>query len=900
MSQVVDQLKQLLFDEEQEELSVLQQKLAAITEEERQARLALEKRIDDLSKNAARREELLDDVYERTSSREWLQTGVSDVLDGALKDADSDRKKAPLLRKAMEPFVASTVKREITNNSATLVQVIEPRLGTLVMGYITSAINDMMAQINRKLENAMPGAKAKMRAKAKAAGMTVAELAMAETHKLTVVELYLVQRGSGQVIDHWEREGTDLPGVGGLGAPADNEPPARVGGNRDALVGGFLSAITDFAKEAFESDKSSLRSLQMDGFHVYLRSSPAYLLAAKCSGTRLPGIEKAIDAEFLRIMNDHDDLLLEAISGGRPKSSSSTATAGPPAAASTAAPDHEGAVVAAAPGSGSSVAAITDVSEILPELARSLERRVAARHEELFAAEPGGTSPLKVLAWLIGLPLLLLAGWLIWQSIATAATERQTLSAIADIDALKGYPVNVDVSYGGGAVRLSGLAPTEDAKLQLLGALVQDMPNVKITNDLGVLPTTETIDPEPRIAKVRRDVADLEVAQSQKIVDLESRSSEQIARLAAEALRRRQEIARLTADNKDRITALQAASQQKLLRLEQQFKRASIARDLDRADKGIEAILTSLQGMSKQLPPVSGAAANPSANQALASKREALRDGLPAAIDDARAARQDLDRLRQGFVAAGDASAGTGGAAERRASRSAQALTSDNARDLHRQLRALTAKVAAIGAKLSEISGMPPSAAPTDTSARDGEPVQSAEELALAVERLSVITTSTLPFAALQPVTRSVDQMASTIDALRRQLDELRPGPRDRLANWMRSNAIFFAGDTTYRQRQRARRKLAELAALQREAKAIIRVVGYTDSEGPQAANAALALKRAQFVAAELRRLRVPAYKIITVGRGQGYDLNAGAGPGSYNRRVEFEIGFEGEQAANQ
>ena len=882
MSHGVDQLKELLFDKEHEELSALRRHLAAISMEERKARLTLQARVDELIERAERRKARLDEVYERAGSRERLRGTVAEIIDGVLTDVDSDKTRSADLRKAMVPFVASTVTGEITNNRDVLVQVLSPSIGVMIRDYITSAINDMMAQINRKLEKAIPGRGRKMRAKAKAAGMTMAEVALAETQKLTVVELYLVRRGSGQVIDHWSRDlldpgavQVDGPSPGSSLSPSSSPGSsshgsgavvAAAGSNRDALVGGFLTAITEFAKEAFEADKSSLRSLQMDGFYVYLRNLPAYLLAAKCSGAPLPGIEQVIDAEFLEVSGRYDAVLAKVANG-------SASGADRPAG---------------------------DLKQLLPELARALEARVAARHDELFADEPAGASPLKMAAWIIGLPLLALGGWIMWQSYWTNWTETTTRETLAAISEMKGYPINIDVEPGGGSVRLSGLTPSKPVKGKLVKALSRAMPGVSLHDELTILPIPKPIDPAPKIAAVRRDITRLKVRSNKKLVTLEARNRQRLADLAARAASRQKQLALISTRNKQRLKDLAERNQQKLsdlaatnerriaelerlgrrrlVQLETQVSRATVARALGRAGKRLEAILSRLQSLAKQLRSSSDGVATGSA-------------GAPARLKEALGLAKKLQHNLT-------------------LERSSLAASVNLPGDLSHGLNRLTVNVARINRLLGGLSARSPVAragksAAGPVSGKDAgdlpnEPARSAEELSLAVERLSVNSEAAARMLLFKPVEKSISGMSSTIAKLRARIAELTPGPRLRLQAWMASNAIFFAGDTAYRVRARARRKLKTLARLQHEAKALIRVIGYTDSSGQQAKNATLAVQRARKVADELRRLGVPVYRIIAVGHGVGADLNPGAGPGSFNRRVEFKIGFADEQAAGQ
>jgi outer membrane protein OmpA-like peptidoglycan-associated protein len=121
------------------------------------------------------------------------------------------------------------------------------------------------------------------------------------------------------------------------------------------------------------------------------------------------------------------------------------------------------------------------------------------------------------------------------------------------------------------------------------------------------------------------------------------------------------------------------------------------------------------------------------------------------------------------------------------------------------------------------------------------------------------------------------------------------PTPRERLETWARTHAVFFAKDTDYRQPQTTAAALAELARLVKDTKVLVRVVGYTDEKGGEERNTPLSQARAQKVVADLIGRGVPAWRLVAVGRNDVQDLSQILGETSPNRRVEFEIGFEGE-----
>jgi outer membrane protein OmpA-like peptidoglycan-associated protein len=76
-----------------------------------------------------------------------------------------------------------------------------------------------------------------------------------------------------------------------------------------------------------------------------------------------------------------------------------------------------------------------------------------------------------------------------------------------------------------------------------------------------------------------------------------------------------------------------------------------------------------------------------------------------------------------------------------------------------------------------------------------------------------------------------------------------------------------------------------------------VRVVGYTDGLGGLERNSPLSQSRADKVAADLRTKGAPVEKIVVLGRAFSVDISSDLGPGSPNRRVEFEVGFDGESA---
>jgi outer membrane protein OmpA-like peptidoglycan-associated protein len=142
---------------------------------------------------------------------------------------------------------------------------------------------------------------------------------------------------------------------------------------------------------------------------------------------------------------------------------------------------------------------------------------------------------------------------------------------------------------------------------------------------------------------------------------------------------------------------------------------------------------------------------------------------------------------------------------------------------------------------------------------------------------------------------------AADMAAVRSEIARAAPpgavGARAQLEDWISRHAIFFADKTDYRDAKQAASALDELAKLLAQEPVKLRVIGHTDAKGGEVQNTPLSRARADKVAGELVARGIDAARLITVGRKDIRDLSPLIGESSPNRRVEFEIPFEGEGA---
>jgi outer membrane protein OmpA-like peptidoglycan-associated protein len=461
MTDSVSRLKELLFDRETATLGEISRRIEELATAEEKARLELiaagrqletatSVRFEELARLEAANRTLQDDLArriahldQRTGTPEALRTSVAAVFDDVIVEARQNKQED--VSRALAPMLVKTIKAELKNNQAEMVEALYPITGQLVKAYVASAMKDLTNRMNRRLQsNAFM-----LRVRSLFSGYSIAELALAETQQLEVEELYLVRRGSGELLQRW--------------------PGNPIRSNSDIHMSSVMAAINDFATQAFQTDGGQLRSFHLDDFTVYLRASPVYLLAAKCRGVAVPGVDSLIDNEFLAAVTRHHEMERAPGSTGTP-------------------PLH---------------------SALLTELRSRLETKIAGRHEELSRAGLP-FSPTRALVALAMLALIGGAGWYGWNMWEQEATRSKARTTIAETSAMNGYPVLLDVEGGGRAISIAGVAPSQAAKTLLLRRLTENLPGVAIEDRGFAAMPPAAIDVTPQIEAVKRDVTTLE------------------------------------------------------------------------------------------------------------------------------------------------------------------------------------------------------------------------------------------------------------------------------------------------------------------------------------------------------------------------------------------------------
>ncbi len=412
VAQGMARLKELLFDNEVETLSELDKRLGSIEHVNRQQ-----------ERQNAETVQRIDQLFDRAGTEERFRSSVAVVLDKALEEAELRNHEQ--MSRAIAPLVVNTIRTELRNSQDELVDIMFPITGRMVKSYLAAEMKKLSNSVNQRIDNNPM----MLRIRSIASGKPVRDLAIAETQRLSVDEVFLIRRGSGELIGHWPESATTMS-------------------NADVHMSGVLSAINDFASSAFAEEGGHFESFRYENVDVYMRASPVYLLAAKCSGIAPSGIERIFDEAFLETIERVT--ALERAANGR------------------------------------EVAARTRSLELHP-LAEQVEDRTGVIYDELAQSTMGG-AVVKALLFLIAVPLLAWFFWGLYTDAEEALVRRSANHVITATRELDGYQTGLEVGYRGKSITVTGLVPNETVKSDLTTALGRELPATQINTRMAVVP----------------------------------------------------------------------------------------------------------------------------------------------------------------------------------------------------------------------------------------------------------------------------------------------------------------------------------------------------------------------------------------------------------------------------
>lgn len=238
----------------------------------------------------AREQQAIRQINNDLDDTELQTTRVKDVLPDALQRSYGDSREA--LAAALDQPVFEAMKGSIQRDPGFFAEVLYPVMGPAIRRSIAQALKGLVQQINQTLEHSLTLKGMRWRIEAARTGVPFAEVVLRNTLRYRVEEVFLIQTGSGLLIQH-------------LGRSAEDDKDA------DA-TSAMLTAIRDFARDTFDRDgdeDSRLETIDAGDHTLWLIHGPRAYLACAIRGVAPIGLRDELSRVLEGIHRVHANLL---------------------------------------------------------------------------------------------------------------------------------------------------------------------------------------------------------------------------------------------------------------------------------------------------------------------------------------------------------------------------------------------------------------------------------------------------------------------------------------------------------------------------------------------------------------------------------------------------------------
>ncbi|MFZ3215466.1 MAG: OmpA family protein [Candidatus Acidiferrales bacterium] len=199
----------------------------------------------------------LDDLEKRT---EDVSAVVAEAIEMRRENGD-DR----ALASALAPTIQETLRESVRRDPHVLADALFPVMGPAIRKSITETLRSMLESFNEALEHSLSLRGIQWRIEAFRTGKPFAEIVLMHSLLYRVEQVFLIHRETGLVLNH-------------VVAPAAPSQDAD-------MVAGLLSAIQQFARDAFQSGQGeSLGNIAFDELQIRIVTGPQAVIAAAIRG----------------------------------------------------------------------------------------------------------------------------------------------------------------------------------------------------------------------------------------------------------------------------------------------------------------------------------------------------------------------------------------------------------------------------------------------------------------------------------------------------------------------------------------------------------------------------------------------------------------------------------------
>lgn len=236
----------------------------------------------------------LKEIQNRLDDTERRAEDVSSVVAEAIqmrREQGDDH----ALAEALAPTIQDTLRESVRRDPHVLADALFPVMGPAIRKSISEALRGMLESFNEALEHSLSWRGIQWRVEAFRTGKSFSEVVLMHSLLYRVEQVFLIHRETGLVLNH-------------VVAPA-------VATQDPSLVAGMLSAIQQFVKDSFESQRGdTLDRLNVGELEVWIEEGPGAVLAAVIRG-HAPESYRVAMKEALENIQQHYSAALARFEG---------------------------------------------------------------------------------------------------------------------------------------------------------------------------------------------------------------------------------------------------------------------------------------------------------------------------------------------------------------------------------------------------------------------------------------------------------------------------------------------------------------------------------------------------------------------------------------------------------
>jgi hypothetical protein len=213
-------------------------------------------------------------------------------LEAELDDVERHISDEEALIATVAPVLGEAIRRRIRDAREEMIESLYPIIGQVVVRAVSEAIRDLARTVDAQVRGSFSPRLLWWRLRARIGGASSEAMSLRESLPFDVAEVFLIHRQTGLLLWHVSRQ-----------------PESSVDSD---LVGSMLTAIRDFAQDAFGQGKEGhLDEIEYGDRRILTESAQHAYLAAVVDGIEPPGFRALMRERLLEVEHAHPEMLRE-------------------------------------------------------------------------------------------------------------------------------------------------------------------------------------------------------------------------------------------------------------------------------------------------------------------------------------------------------------------------------------------------------------------------------------------------------------------------------------------------------------------------------------------------------------------------------------------------------------